>query len=83
MKRKRHNSQNKIKTPQSETTVYIDYKAKKMELEVEFKEGKAYHYLNVPLPVWEEYRNIVLSGGSSGTFVNYEIKPTYPCEPID
>ena len=83
MERKRHDSPNKMYTPKSGTTVYVDYKAKRMELEVEFKNGLAYHYFNVPLPVWEDLRNVVLTGGSVGTFINMVIKPVFECAAIN
>lgn len=77
MKDKRLNTKNKLSTPKSGTTAYIDYSTKNKILEVEFTAGKAYHYLEVELPVWEEYRELILAGGSSGEFVNRRIKPEY------
>jgi len=82
MKTKRFYSSNKLYTPKSKSTIYIDYSATKKQLEVEFMGGKAYHYFNVEPEVWEEYKNIVLSGGSSGEYVNFIIKPKYKYKEI-
>ena len=71
------NSKNKLSTPGSGTTVYIDYSPSKKVLEVEFAGGNIYHYFPVEPRIWEEYREIVESGGSSGVYVNTKIKPRY------
>jgi hypothetical protein len=76
MAAKRLSRKNRLLTPGSETTVAINYSEASRTLEVEFK-GGVYHYLNVEPEVWEEYRSIVESGGSSGRFVNFQIKPFY------
>ena len=78
MKHERLQTLHKLLTPASGTTEYIDYLEKENILEVQFKGGRTYQYSNVPLQVWEEYQNVVLTGGSSGTFVNLNIKPHYP-----
>lgn len=82
MKSKRLNSKNKILTPTSGTTVYIDYSEEKKILEVEFRGGKTYHYYEVGLEIWKAYNDIVESGGSSGRFVNFEIKPNFRYDEI-
>jgi len=46
-------------------------------LEVQFTGGEVYHYLHVEPETWEDYRAEILSGGSSGAFVNKRIKPFY------
>jgi len=69
-------SKNKLYTPKSGTTIYIDYSEKRKILEVEFTAG-LYHYLKVEPLVWEEYKELILSGGSSGEFVNQKIKFKY------
>ena len=71
-----------ILTPKSDTTTFINYDKEKRILEVEFTEG-TYHYFNVPLKVWKNYKAVVESGGSSGKFVNLIIKPMYKYEKID
>ncbi len=77
MKRKRLPPKNAVYTPDSGTTVMVNYHEKYRILEVEFTGGRAYHYYDVPLNIWEEYKEIIRSGGSSGEFVNYRIKPFY------
>ncbi|WP_207427399.1 KTSC domain-containing protein [Pedobacter sp. SYSU D00535] len=77
MRRGKLNSSNRLETPASGTTVYIDYSEKLRVLEVEFRGSRIYHYLNVEPQMWERYKLEVLNGGSSGTFVNTQIKPLY------
>jgi hypothetical protein len=76
-KQHRLNTKNAVYTAQSGTTRMINYDPAKQVLEVQFIEGDVYHYQHVPKKLWEEYLNIVQSGGSSGTFVNKVIKPYY------
>lgn len=82
MDSRKFNSKNKIFTPTSGTTAYIDYSAQQKTLEVEFLGGKTYRYFNVKPETWEAYKKIITSGGSSGRFVNFEIKPNYRFEEI-
>ncbi|MEJ6979125.1 KTSC domain-containing protein [Pedobacter sp. P351] len=77
MEDKRLDSANKTYTPASRTTVSIDYSADKKILEVEFIGAKVYHYLKVEPAIWSLYTEIIISGGSSGVFVNQQIKPVY------
>ena len=77
MSNRRLDNKNIVLTPTSETTVMINYSHPLQILEVEFTGGRVYHYLNVDLSTWEEYKSIVESGGSSGIFVNTKIKPYY------
>ena len=76
-KKARLNSKNKLETPSSGTTIAIDYSAKDKLLEVQFLPGKVYHYKKVEPDIWRKYKEIVISGGSSGLFVNTEVKPFY------
>ena len=78
MNRKRLDKKNAIYTPRSGTTFSINYSETKHLLEVVFIGGKAYQYQSVEPAIWEEYKQTVLSGGSSGIFVNTRIKPNYP-----
>ena len=68
---------NAIYTPRSHTTRMINYENENHLLEIEFNTGKLYHYIDVPTSVWEEYKLVVLSSGSSGGFFNGRIKPYY------
>jgi hypothetical protein len=75
---KRLNPQKRIYTRSSSTTTYINYSKSRKILEVEFKDtGKAYQYFHVPQNVWNEYKQEIKSGGSSGKFYNKKIKPVY------
>ena len=78
MKGRRLHTPNVLKTPDSGTTFLIDYSEKRRILEVEFTSRQVYQYKKVEPEVWKEYRDVVLSGGSSGNFVNTRIKPYYP-----
>ena len=73
---------NLISTPDSGTTVYINYSNALNILEVEFAGGRVYHYKNVEPEIWEEYKSEIESGGSSGTFINTRIKPFYEAKEI-
>lgn len=83
MKDKRLNTKNKTYTNKSGTTIYIDYSEKRKILEVEFTRDNVYHYLKVEPLVWEEYKELILSGGSSGEFVNQNIKFKYAFRKIN
>ena len=76
--KKRLDRKNAIPTPGSQTTIAINYSEAEHILEVVFTGGKACQYMGVKPSVWEEYKQAVLTGGSSGTFVNTRIKPEYP-----
>lgn len=78
MKSRRLHTPNVVKTPNSGTTLLIDYSENRRTLEVEFINRQVYQYKKVEPEVWKEYRDVVLSGGSSGNFVNTRIKPYYP-----
>ena len=82
MIQKRLNSENKLYTPESGTTVYIDYIPKNRILEIEYKNGKTYRYLDVEPEVWEDYKDTIQAGRSSGVFVNFNIKPHYEFEEL-
>jgi len=77
MRRKRLTNKSKVYTPNSETTISLNYSSVLEVLEVEFTGGKIYHYLQVKPEVWEDYLTEVKMGGSSGAFVNARIKPYY------
>jgi len=79
---KRLSWRNRISTPESGTTTFINYDDEKNILEVGFADGD-YHYFNVPQDVWEGYKTFIESGGSSGKFVNLIVKPFYKCEKLE
>jgi len=74
---KRLNKKDAVHTPASDATVLINYSKALRKLEVEFTNGKVYHYLEVEEEKWEEYKSEIESGRSSGEFVNKKIKPFY------
>lgn len=74
---------NVIYTPKSATTRMINYSYEKKILEVEFKSGEVYHYIRVPHDVWETYKGIVMSGESSGSYLNLNIKNNYEFYNVD
>jgi hypothetical protein len=55
----------------------VNYDQRRHILEVEFIEGDVYQYLKVPFEVWEKLKDEIKNGGSSGTFINKEVKPNY------
>jgi hypothetical protein len=79
---KRLSWRNRIGTPESDTTIFINYDNEKNTLEVGFADG-VYHYFNVPQDVWEEYKAFVESGGSSGKFVNLIVKPFFKYQKLE
>ena len=79
---KRLNRKGALRTARSDTTNMINYSETLRRLEVEFKNGGVYHYLEVEPEKWEEYRDWVISGNSSGWFVNKKIKGFYDEEHI-
>ncbi len=64
----------------SSNVASVGYEENTSTLEVEFKNGSVYQYLDVPA---DHFR--ALSGGglsSVGKYLNTEIKPRYRCEQI-
>ncbi|WP_207532544.1 KTSC domain-containing protein [Desertivirga arenae] len=76
------NTDQKIITSASQTTLYVDYSVKEEILEVAYRPDKIYHYFNVKRKVWQDYKNTVEAGESSGQFVNFRIKPFYKFDRI-
>jgi len=76
-KNERLSRRNAVYTPGSTATNMINYSETSLKLEVEYVDGDVYHYLEVEPEKWEEYRDWVAQGKSSGEFVNKYIKPFY------
>jgi hypothetical protein len=77
-KHKRLNEKNAIYTPRSTATVMVNYSEKDKTLEVEYKKSsEVVHYLKVPAKIWKKYQSSIISGESSGIFLNIWIKPYY------
>lgn len=63
------------RTPVSSSNVAtVGYDCDEMILEVEFRNGCVYQYLNVPEMVFQS----LISAGSVGIYLAREVKPTYP-----
>jgi hypothetical protein len=75
--KKRLSRKNAVYTPNSATTQSINYDVNHHLLEVAFTSGEIYQYLHVPASLWNEYKQVIQSGNSSGTFLNTRIKPIY------
>ena len=81
--KKRLSRKHAVFTPRSGTTIMVNYDAGRHILEVQFIEGDVYHYLDVPAHVWKELESEIKTGGSSGTYVNKQIKPNYKYKKIE
>lgn len=55
----------------------LNYLPEKKILEIEFKAGSVYQYLNVPVSVWNKFKQYIESGGSAAAFINIYIKSKY------
>ena len=58
----------------SKDIAIVGYDSKKNLLEVTFRAGGVYHYMNVPVHVYQKF----IQAESQGTFFNREIKDAYP-----
>ena len=81
---KKPGRKNLLFTPESATTAALNYSDDLKILGVTYRDNnRVYNYLNVPVGVWEEYKELIQSGGSSGKFVNTRIKPFYKAVEIE
>ena len=63
---------------QSSNLAKIGYDSATEILWVEFLDGATYQYKNIPQVVYEG----LMSASSHGSYLNREIKDSYPCEKI-
>lgn len=63
-------------TPRSSNIDQISYDADSGDLDVEFKGGRTYRYLNVPPEIWRGFQR----ASSFGEYLNRVIKPRYAYE---
>ncbi len=56
----------------------IGYEEASQTLEVEFNSGLIYQYYNVPRIIHEQ----LLAAESMGKFINFQIKPHFPCSRV-
>lgn len=75
--KKRLNKRTAVLTPASSITTLINYSEDLQILEVEYTEDRIYHYKDVELEKWEEYKSWVEEGRSSGQFLKKYITPFY------
>ena len=52
----------------------IDYDEKKKIIEIEYKTGKIYHYLNMSKTIWKKILSFADKGKGLGTYINQEFK---------
>lgn len=60
---------------ESSSIAEAGYDSRREIMEVEFRNGGLYQYLEVPAEVYGEFEE----AESKGRFVNLRIKPDYPC----
>ena len=58
----------------SEAAISIDYYPKLKIIEIEYKTGKIYHYLNMNKKVWNTFLELANKGKSLGTYINQDFK---------
>jgi hypothetical protein len=63
---------------QSNEIAVVGYSAETSTLEITFRRGGVYHYLNVP----EEVHRALLQASSVGTYFAQQIKDVYSCQKI-
>lgn len=61
----------------SSTVVSVGYDDATAVLEVEFRQGRVYHYFDVPRPHYDA----VLTAASPNGYLNDNIKPYFRCSP--
>ncbi len=62
----------------SEVLSSIGYDHEEAVLEIEFRNGRIYHYYAVPPSVYKA----LMASESAGNYFNHEVKDRYPTEPI-
>ena len=63
---------------ESSSVLSVGYDERSHELEVEFRNGRVYRYLQVPVAAYR----LLLQARSIGTYVNTVIKPRFEARPI-
>ena len=69
-------------TTKSATIHRVEYFEKEKTLEIEFRSGNVYRYLNVPARMWKVFQLYIEVEGSAGSFFNEYIKNQYTSEKI-
>jgi len=63
---------------QSRSIAEVGYDPNSMVLEVQFNNGRRYHYLDLPEAIYIE----LMQSESKGNYLNVSIKPNYRCVPL-
>jgi lysyl-tRNA synthetase class 2 len=71
-----------IFTSKSTTIHKVDYNEKEKTMEIEFRSGNVYRYLDVPGRMWKVFQLYVECEGSPGSFFNEYIKGQFTSEKI-
>ena len=58
----------------SEAAISIDYYPKLKIVEIEYKTGKIYHYLNINKEIWKKFLEFADKGKGLGTYINQDFK---------
>ena len=58
----------------SEAAISIDYYSKLKIIEIEYKNGKIYHYLNMNKKVWNKFLEFANKGKGLGAYINQDFK---------
>ena len=58
----------------SRAAISIDYYPKLKIIEIEYKTGKIYHYLNINKSVWNKFLEFANKGKGLGTYINQDFK---------
>ena len=58
----------------SEAAISIDYHPKLKILEIQYKAGKIYHYLNIDKTIWNKFLEFANKGAGLGTYINQDFK---------
>lgn len=69
-------------TTKSQTIHRMEYSEKDKTLDIEFRTGNIYRYLNVPPRLWKIFQLYLECEGSAGSFFNEYIKSQFSSEKI-
>lgn len=58
----------------SEAAISINYYEKLKIIEIEYKTGKIYHYLNMNKKMWNKFLEFANKGKGLGTYINQDFK---------
>ena len=73
---------NTLFTPRSTTLHRVDYEPAGKVMQIEFRSGNVYRYLDVPQRLWAIFKLYVQCDGSPGAFFNEYIKGQFLSEKL-